>query len=275
MILKLWKGNSPRKPRRVVTLKEHLEKLQMKNKIWCEDQLHEWARTDPEIRRQVLSHHAGFELKPMSEEQRFHEDLWRLMRSRMPEVFDRNPRFALRYIAKVVKDTAGIDLEEASVGSGLQDKRRADSARAFAEQYKALKKLVGARRTQPTKGVELMNGFVALLNTPFMTEIGKGLGARLAGNPPPPPQEQQLRFLVGGKWVTVSESEYQGLVKVGLAQPISGGPLNALASGAGEIKMMELLPKPPSERNNGSNGAGQAGLEKGKQASRDGDAGGQ
>jgi len=243
-MLKLWKGNSPRKPRRVVTLKEHLEKLQMKNKIWCEDQLHQWARTDPEIRRQVLSHHAGFELKPTSEEQRFHEDLWRLMRSRMPEVFDRNPRFALRYIAKVVKDTAGVDLEGASVGLGPQDKRR-----AFAEQYKALKKLVGARRTQPTKGVELMNGFVALLNTPFMTEIGKGLGARLAGNPPPPPQEQQL--------------------------PISRGPLNALASGAGEIKTMELQPKPPSESNNGSNGAGQAGLEKGKQASRDGDAGGQ
>jgi len=248
-MLKLWKGNSPRKPRRVVTLKEHLEKLQMKNKIWCEDQLHEWARTDPEIRRQVLSHHAGFELKPMSEEQRLHEDLWRLMRSRMPEVFNKNPRFALRYIAKVVKDTAGIDLEEASVGSGLQGKRRADSARAFAKQYKALNKLVGPRRTQPTKSVELMNGFVALLNTPFMTEIGKGLGARLAGNPPPPPQEQQL--------------------------PISRGSLNALASGAGEIKTMELQHKPPSESNNGSNGAGQAGLEKGKQASRDGDAGGE
>ena len=188
-MLKLWKGNSPRGPRRAVTLEAHLEKLQLKNKIWCENELHEWARTDPEIRRQVLSNYAGFDLKPTSEEQRFHEDLWRLMRSRLPEVFDKNPRFALRFIAKVVKDTAGIDLEEASVGSGLQDKRRADSARAFAEQYKALKKLVGARRTQPTKGVELMNGFVALLNTPFMTEIGKGLGARLAGNPPKLPAQ--------------------------------------------------------------------------------------
>ena len=114
-----------------------------------------------------------------------------------------------------------------------------------------------------------MNSFVALLNTPFMTEIGKGLGARLAGNPSaPPPQEKQLTFLVGGKWVTVSESEYQVLVKAGLAGPISREPFKALGSGTGEMKIMELLPEPPGEKNDGGNGGGQAGPDEGNQPSK-------
>ena len=99
-MLKLWKGNSPRGRRRVAALKEHREELRLKHEIWYENELHEWARTDPEIRRQVLSNYAGFELKPTTEEQRFHEDLWRLMRSRLPEVFDKNPRVAVKFIAQ-------------------------------------------------------------------------------------------------------------------------------------------------------------------------------